>query len=174
MKDGNGYFRIQATRPQTVAYCLSDSPVALLGWIHEKLIQWTDSYPWTDDEILTWVSIYWFSRAGPGASVRTYFEVEHAKDPGYNFYKDMWGYLPRSVKLGITQFPSDLIGMPGLFAKTLGNAVFESWGESGGHFAAYERPEILARELKKMFGRGGGAYGAVEGADGYGEGKKRV
>lgn len=74
---GNDYYRLQSSRPQTVAYCLEDSPVGLLGWMYEKLIHWTDDYPWTEDEVLTWVSIYWFSRAGPGASVRTYFEAEH-------------------------------------------------------------------------------------------------
>lgn len=42
----NSYYRIQETRPQTVAYCLADSPVALLGWITEKLYEWTDNYPW--------------------------------------------------------------------------------------------------------------------------------
>lgn len=74
---GNDYYRLHSSRPQTVAYCLEDSPVGLLGWMFEKLIHWTDDYPWTEDEILTWVSIYWFSRAGPGASVRTYFEAEN-------------------------------------------------------------------------------------------------
>lgn len=47
---GRGYFQIQATRPQTLAYGLADSPVALLAWIYDKLISWTDAYPWTDDE----------------------------------------------------------------------------------------------------------------------------
>lgn len=74
---GNDYYRLQSSRPQTVAYCLEDSPVALLGWVYEKLLHWTDAYPWTEDEVLTWVSVYWFSRAGPGASVRTYFEAEN-------------------------------------------------------------------------------------------------
>lgn len=74
---GNDYYRLQSSRPQTVAYCLEDSPVGLLGWMYEKLIHWTDGYPWTEDEVLLWVSIYWFSRAGPGASVRTYFEAEN-------------------------------------------------------------------------------------------------
>ena len=47
---GNGYFNIQATRPQTLGYGLADSPVGMLAWIYEKLVQWTDSYPWTDEE----------------------------------------------------------------------------------------------------------------------------
>lgn len=45
-----GYFAIQSTRPQTIGYSLADSPVGLLAWIYEKLIVWTDSYQWSDDE----------------------------------------------------------------------------------------------------------------------------
>lgn len=76
---GSGYRLLQSTKPQTLGYALQDSPVALLSWIYEKLHDWTDSYPWTDDEILTWVSIYWFSTAGPAASVRIYYEVTHSE-----------------------------------------------------------------------------------------------
>ena len=47
---GRGYFMQQATKPQTLAYALADSPVGLLAWIYEKLIEWTDAYAWTDDE----------------------------------------------------------------------------------------------------------------------------
>ncbi|KAL8783484.1 MAG: hypothetical protein Q9213_004621, partial [Squamulea squamosa] len=79
-KEGSGYSNIQSTKPQTVGYALADSPVGLLAWIYEKLHDWTDEYPWTDDEILTWVSIYLFSTAGPAASVRIYRETTHADD----------------------------------------------------------------------------------------------
>ena len=47
---GHGYFKVQSTRPQTLGYGLADSPVGMLAWIYEKLVQWTDSYPWTDEE----------------------------------------------------------------------------------------------------------------------------
>ena len=47
---GHGYFSVQSTRPQTLAYGLTDSPVGMLAWIYEKLVQWTDSYPWTEEE----------------------------------------------------------------------------------------------------------------------------
>src|SRR5579863_9979400 len=47
---GNGYFILQSTRPQTLGYDLADSPVGMLAWIYEKLVQWSDSYPWTDEE----------------------------------------------------------------------------------------------------------------------------
>ncbi|KAL8671509.1 MAG: hypothetical protein Q9168_003978, partial [Polycauliona sp. 1 TL-2023] len=55
LEEGSGYRVIQATKPQTLGYALSDSPVGLLAWIYDKLHDWTDDYPWTDDEILTWV-----------------------------------------------------------------------------------------------------------------------
>ena len=73
--EGSGYNVEQRTKPQTIGYALADSPVALLAWIYEKLHDWTDNYPWTDEEILTWISIYQFSTAGPHASVRIYHEA---------------------------------------------------------------------------------------------------
>jgi pimeloyl-ACP methyl ester carboxylesterase len=157
---GNSYYRIQQNRPQTVAYCLEDSPVATLAWIYEKLLEWTDDYPWTDDEICTWISIYWFSKAGPGASVRIYHEAEKgtAKSGGF------WDWMP--VPLGVTQFPNDIVGLPSFVLPSLGNVVFESWGEDGGHFAAWERPEKLAADINIMFGKGGGAHGVVSGRNG--------
>ena len=47
---GDGYYKVQSTRPQTLGYGLADSPVGMLAWIYEKLVKWTDSYPWTDEE----------------------------------------------------------------------------------------------------------------------------
>jgi hypothetical protein len=72
-KEGRGYFMEQSTKPQTLAYALNDSPVALLAWIYEKLHDWTDAYPWSEEEIFTWVSVYAFSTAGPGAAHRIYY-----------------------------------------------------------------------------------------------------
>jgi hypothetical protein len=72
--NGNAYMKQQETRPQTLGYGLHDSPVALLAWIYDKLHSWSDNYQWTDDEILTWISVYYFSRAGPTASTRIYHE----------------------------------------------------------------------------------------------------
>lgn len=79
-KEGSGYNLLQSTKPQTLSYALTDSPVALLAWIYEKLHDWTDGYQWSDDQILEWVSIYAFSNAGPGAAHRIYYEVMHSKD----------------------------------------------------------------------------------------------
>ncbi|KAL8769062.1 MAG: hypothetical protein Q9209_004848 [Squamulea sp. 1 TL-2023] len=164
-KEGSGYSSIQSTKPQTVGYALADSPVGLLAWIYEKLHDWTDNYPWTDDEILTWVSIYLFSTAGPAASVRIYRESTHADDEILSMRTKARTFVP-DVKLGLAYFPKDLFVHPRSWGRTLGPVVFEHVNEKGGHFAAWECPESVAGDLKEMFGRGGGAEGVVEGKSG--------
>lgn len=62
------------------------------------------------------------------------------------------------MKLGLSYFPIDISVLPRVYGRTLGPVVFEVGHEDGGHFAAHERPNILAGDLKKMFGKGGGAY----------------
>lgn len=57
MKTGAGYMDIQSTRPQTIGYAMADSPAGLLSWIYEKLVTWSDNYPWTDDEGLPTYSL---------------------------------------------------------------------------------------------------------------------
>jgi hypothetical protein len=100
-REGFGYNMEQSTKPQTLAYALNDSPIALLAWIYEKLHDWTDGYPWSEDEIFTWVSIYQFSRMGPGAAHRIYYEIGHTKSgPKVLTRGDILQYNP-SVKLGI-------------------------------------------------------------------------
>ncbi|PBK90355.1 alpha/beta-hydrolase [Armillaria gallica] len=157
---GEGYLIEHATQPQTMGYSLTDSPVGLLAWIFEKLVNWTDEYPWEDDEVLTWISIYWFSRAGPTASIRIYYEVFGSSDIGM-----MTERLP--IPLGISYFPAEHYCVPRHWARTTGNVVFESEHTSGGHFAAHERPQELAEDVRKMFGKGGPAFGVVPGKTGY-------
>ncbi|KAI0734749.1 Alpha/Beta hydrolase protein [Fomitopsis betulina] len=155
---GRGYFLEQATQPQTLGYSLADSPVGLLAWIYEKLVAWSDSYPWDDDEVLTWISVYWFSRPGAGASVRIYYEVTQA-----NEYYVPWS----SVPCGLSYFPGEIASLPKTWARQAGNVVFESEHEAGGHFAAHEQPEALAGDVRAMFGKGGPAFGVVPGKTGY-------
>lgn len=109
--EGFAYNHLQTHNPATIGLMLRDSPVALLGWIYEKLHDWTDAYPWTDDEILAWISIYWFSEAGPEASVRIYYETAHPSD------KRLLAYNP-GVKLGLSTFPKDLIVSPKAYGRT--------------------------------------------------------
>lgn len=157
--EGCGYNLLQATKPSTIGLALADSPVAVLSWIYEKLHDWTDSYPWTDDEILTWISIYQFSTAGPDASVRIYYEANHAAKTVTQRGKE---YIPH-VKFGLSYFPRDLVVPPRTWGRTLGEVVFESVHGDGGHFAATERPERLVGDLRRMFGKGGGAEGVARG-----------
>jgi pimeloyl-ACP methyl ester carboxylesterase len=157
-QEGFGYNKLQSTKPHTLSFALRD-PVALLSWIYEKLHDWTDSYPWTDNEILTWVSIYQFSRAGPEASVRIYYEAKHMDAAVREKY---WEYID-GVKLGLSYFPRDLNLPPSAYGRTLGDVVFERRHEDGGHFAAWERPETLVGDLFEMFGKGGGAEELVRG-----------
>jgi hypothetical protein len=129
-EDGRGYFKLQSTRPQTVGYALADSPVGLLAWMSEKLVDWTDAYPWEDDErmrvsatypaeadaqaagppvraVLDWVMIYWLSRAGPAASLRTYYEYAHASPAEKALLM-----RPLALPFGMSLFPKELSQPP--------------------------------------------------------------
>jgi hypothetical protein len=162
-QEGSAYYLEQSTKPQTLGYALVDSPVALLAWIYEKLFAWTDDYPWIDEEVLTWISLYWFSSAGASASIRIYYEFAH----------DLKFPLPRSngwipgVKYGIASFPKEVVAAPRLWARAMGNIVHESESDRGGHFAAWEKPDFIVGDLRQMFGKGGGAYAVVKGKEGY-------
>ncbi|EGO03311.1 hypothetical protein SERLA73DRAFT_174750 [Serpula lacrymans var. lacrymans S7.3] len=159
-ESGFGYNEEQSTQPQTLGYGLTDSPAGLLAWIYEKLVNWTDSYKWDDDEVLTWMSIYWFSRAGPAASLRIYFEARN-EDEG-RFVESA-----PTIPMGLSFFPRELLSLPRAWTRLTGNAVFEAEHDSGGHFAAHERPDELVGDVRKMFGKGGPAYGVVPGRAGY-------
>ncbi|KEF62850.1 microsomal epoxide hydrolase [Exophiala aquamarina CBS 119918] len=168
MKEGFGYNLLQRTKPQTIGYALADSPVALLAWIYEKLHDWTDSYAWTDEEVCTWISIYWFSTAGPAANVRIYYECFRSGFWGQRLSRDQILQWQSTVKIGISHFPRDISVLRSTWTRTVGNCVFERDHPTGGHFAAWERPRELVGDLREMFGKGGGAYKVVEGKSGYG------
>lgn len=133
--------------------------------------------------VLTWLSIYWFSRAGPAASIRIYYEVVNA-NPGMQAGR---GLDVTTVPMGHSYFPKEAIRLPRrcvgyscvfihwltlitfcFYASTrwlqAPNLVFESEHERGGHF---ETPDALAGDLRRMFGSGGPAFGVVPGRTGY-------
>ncbi|KAL1960424.1 hypothetical protein VTO42DRAFT_7723 [Malbranchea cinnamomea] len=172
LTEGNGYMHQQETRPQTLGYGLHDSPVGLLAWIYEKLRVWTDSYPWTDDEILTWVSIYQFSAAGPAASTRIYYEASNPP-PSTESHRSIslqqlfYSSAPRTVKIALAHFPREIITLPLTWNRTIGNVVRQTEFERGGHFAAWEVPDLLAGDLQRFFGKNGESYGAVTGKNGF-------
>lgn len=171
---GTGYYQIQATKPQTIGYSVADSPVGLLSWIYDKLHDWTDSYHWTEDEVLTWVSIYWFSRAGPAASQRIYYETHHRirddqhsgpSDGPPQFWMDLAKFC--NVPLGVSRFPREVAMFPRAWHDSMGPIVFWRDHSMGGHFAAYENPDTIVNDLRTMFSHSCGAYGVVKGRNGY-------
>ncbi|KAF9041673.1 hypothetical protein BJ165DRAFT_1406570 [Panaeolus papilionaceus] len=133
-----------------------DEPVGLLAWIYEKLVKRSDGYNWEDDDILTWISIYLFSTAGPAASSRIYYEVVNQKR----------NLPPPTIPKGQSSFPKEILVVPKawLWSPYL---VFTSEHKEGGHFAAHEKPDALVADLRTMFGRGGACGGIVKGREGY-------
>ncbi len=136
-KEGSGYLAIQNTRPQTIGYGLVDSPLLQLAWISEKVHEWTD-LPVDRDQLLTTVSLYWFTRSGASAA-HTLYEHAHASD---------WGEPP-SVPQGFAVFGADET------VRRLVSAPADAhWAEfaRGGHFPAMEAPAELASDLQVFFG----------------------
>src|SRR5690606_39174508 len=128
---GNGYVAIQSTRPQTLAYGLTDSPVGLLSWIFEKFWAWTDRdgdpcEAITVDELLTNVSIYWFTRTA-GSSARLYYES----------LGSMAVRVPPTTKvpLGVANFPGEIMGARRRWVERENNPVHRSEPDPAGPFA---------------------------------------
>ncbi|SEH56649.1 MULTISPECIES: epoxide hydrolase family protein [unclassified Leifsonia] len=135
--EGSGYLAIQNSRPQTIAYGLVDSPVMQLAWIAEKFEEWTD-LPIDRDQLLTNVSLYWFTGSGAGAA-HTLYEQAHASD---------WG-APTSVPRGFAIFGADAT-----VRRVVPAPPDAHWTEfeRGRHFPAMEAPTQLAADLKLFFG----------------------
>lgn len=161
--EGQGYSGEHSTKPQTLGYSLADSPIGLLAWVYEKLHDWTDDYPWTDEEIITWVSIYVFSTAGAAASIRNYYEAKHDTE---GLSAKCASYI-KDVKFGCARFPKELFQPLVEWNHTLGEVVLNSVYDKGGHFAAWERPDAIVKDLREMFGKNGGAYAVVQGRTGF-------
>ena len=141
-----GYFHIQSTKPQTISYGLTDSPVALLAWIREKLHTWTDAYPWTNEEIIEWIMIYWI--AGPAGSVRLYKESLTDR-------KTIVGTHWICQPFGVSVFPKELFSCPRDWACLVGNLKFWKTHPVGGHFAGKIKYGFVWYMLKK------GSYGTT-------------
>lgn len=145
-----GYSHLQATRPQTLAYSLVDSPVGLAAWILEKFHRWSDGDGELEDkfdidELLTNVSIYWFS-GNAGATLRIY--KENAREPLR--FEPGERILP---PLCYAQFPREIVTPPREWAERAYSV--ERWTEMprGGHFAALEQPALLARDIHESFAK---------------------
>ncbi|MDM2420309.1 epoxide hydrolase [Mycobacteroides abscessus] len=138
----SGYALVQSTRPQSLAYGLTDSPVGQLAWIAERFKDWTGSSHAPEevidrDIILTNVGIYWFNRTA-GSSARMYKDSPWAVRYPYNA-------VPTSVAI----FPKDIVQPVRRFAEQNNNIVRWTEFDRGGHFASLEQPELLLTDLRE-------------------------
>jgi epoxide hydrolase len=144
LSEGNAYFQIQSTRPQTIAYGLTDSPAGQLAWIVEKFKEWT--HPSAEllekaierDRMLTNVMLYWLTATG-ASSAQLYYENMHTSN---------WP-TPSAVPTGVAVFAEDIPIRR--FAEQTNNIVHWSEFERGGHFAAMEAPDLLVGDIRKFF-----------------------
>jgi microsomal epoxide hydrolase len=145
---GQGYGAIQSTRPQTLAYGLTDSPAGQLAWITEKFREWTDGELPEDavdrDQLLTNITLYWLTGTA-GSSARLYLESARAR---------AWGPpAPSSAPTGVAVFPFEIAPPIRSFAERANNIVHWSEFDRGGHFAAMEEPDLLVGDVREFFRR---------------------
>ena len=146
LAEETGYQAIQGTRPQTLAFALSDSPIGLAAWITEKYRAWTDCNgdprnALTMDEMLGNISLYWFTNC-IGASFWPYYARLHGAWP-------IDGRI--TVPTGYCDFPHEILRPPRAAAERVFDIRRWSVMQRGGHFAALEQPEALAREIRAFF-----------------------
>jgi pimeloyl-ACP methyl ester carboxylesterase len=149
LKEEAGYIAIQGTRPQTLAYGLTDSPAGLAAWIVEKLRNWSDcngdvESVFTLDELLANISLYWFTGA-VGSSFWPYYARAHGP----------WPIPPGEqvkVPTGYAEFPREILRPPRSMAQKV-YPDLRRWSvmQRGGHFAALEQPEVLVGEIRAFF-----------------------
>jgi pimeloyl-ACP methyl ester carboxylesterase len=142
------YFFIQATKPQSLAYALNDSPTGLAAWIVEKFRTWSDcegdvERVFTKNDLLTNISIYWFTQSMPSA-MRLYWE--NRRRP-LRFAPGERVRVPCAVAL----FPKEIVMPPRSWVERVYNVQRWTHMPKGGHFAAFEQPELLAQDVRVFF-----------------------
>jgi microsomal epoxide hydrolase len=149
LKEETGYQWIQGTRPTTLAFALTDSPAGLAAWIIEKFRAWTDNdgnpeSAVSRDDMLANITLYWASGA-IGSSFWPYYARMHGPWP-----------IPEGASVGVptgyVQFPKEILRPPRSVAERVYTDI-RRWTvmPKGGHFAALEQPEALAREIREFF-----------------------
>lgn len=148
----SGYMKLQATRPRTLSYGLTDSPVGQLAWIAERFWEWTDSVKSPEDaisrdQLLGIVSIYWFT-ATAGPSAHYYYEGAEEVRRAASGERPP----PISVPVGVAVFPHDIFVPVRRFAeRDIPNISHWTEFDRGGHFAAIEQPELLVADIRSFF-----------------------
>jgi len=157
-KSGNGYFVEMATRPQTIGYALLDSPVALAAWmvdhdtdayykIARAFVDGRPSGNLTRDHILDNITLYWLSGTGASAA-RSYWEAYGPDAPAAG----RKSLAPPTIPFGFTAFPGEIWRTPRTWVEaSYPNVIYFNEVDKGGHFAAWEEPEVFSKELRAAF-----------------------
>ena len=141
-----GYQQIQGTKPQTLGIALNDSPVGLAAWIVEKFRTWCDcdgdpEKVFTKDELLTNITLYWVTQTAASAA-RIYYENRHAP-----------ATTARRVEVptACADFPKEVIWAPRSWLEPRFNITRWTAMPRGGHFAAFEQPQLLVGDIRAFF-----------------------
>lgn len=136
----SAYFSIPNSKPRTLGFAMHDSPVGMLAWMVDKLYTWSGHYPWTKTEMITWTLLHYFP--GPTTSFRVYREHGPQKLDDIPYER---------TPTGVSAFAGEMEMVPRSWAEGTANITFWREHERGGHFAAYEKPDELARDLIDFF-----------------------
>ena len=157
-QSGNGYFVEMATRPQTIGYALRDSPIALAAWMidhdtdaYYKIARaFVDGQPsgnLTRDHILDNITLYWLTATGVSAA-RSYWEAYGPDAPAAGTE----ALPPPAIPFGFTTFPGEIWRTPRSWVEaSYPNVIYFNEVDRGGHFAAWEEPELFATEIQAAF-----------------------
>lgn len=150
-KKNAGYGAMMVTRPQAVGYALADSPVGLAGWVYDKLAQWTYSggdpeRSLTKDEMLDGISLYWLTNTAV-SSARLYWENNNN-----NFSSPAQRTTEIKVPVAVTVFPGEIYQAPKSWTeRAYPTLMYFNEVNKGGHFAAWEEPELFSAEMRAAF-----------------------
>ena len=148
---GSGYAIEMVTRPQTIGYSLSDSPVGLAAWFYDKFADWTYSggdpeRSLTKDEMLDDITLYWLTHTET-SSARLYWENN---TNNFNAVEQKTAEI--AVPVAVTVFPGEIYRAPRSWAERgYRNLIYFHEVDRGGHFAAWEEPELFSAELRAAF-----------------------
>lgn len=145
------YGAMMVTRPQTIGYSLADSPAGLAAWTYEKMAEWTESDGHPErvlgrDAILDDITLYWLTNTGASSS-RFYWENNNN-----NFSADAQKTATIKVPVAVTVFPGEIYRAPKSWtAQAYPSLYYFHEASKGGHFAAWEQPQVFAEEVRKAF-----------------------
>ena len=146
----SGYFKLQASRPQSVGFSLADSPVGLAAWVYALFQDVSDSGSnpesvFAMDEMIDDIMLYWLPNAGP-SSARFYWEaMREMMSHGGSF-------MPLSAPTGISMFPGEQVRLSRRWAESrFSRLIHFNELDRGGHFAALEQPGLFVDEVRETF-----------------------